>query len=97
MTLLYNRVALVGLGLVGSSLFHAMARHGLVRFADPAEAAACDAALQRHGVILRRVEEYGLPNCLRITVGDEAACRLVARTIGDFIAKTREGAEGRQG
>ncbi|MBC6406905.1 MAG: prephenate/arogenate dehydrogenase family protein [Rhodobacteraceae bacterium] len=29
MTFLYNRVALVGLGLIGSSLFHAMARHGL--------------------------------------------------------------------
>ncbi|MBC6406907.1 MAG: histidinol-phosphate transaminase [Rhodobacteraceae bacterium] len=86
----------------------ALARHGvpsdpscanfiLARFADPAEAAACDAALQRHGIILRRVEEYGLPNCLRITVGDEAACRLVAETIGDFVAKTRKGAKGHQG
>ncbi len=56
----------------------------LARFADEAEAAACDAFLQGQGLIVRRVSSYGLPNCLRITIGDEASCRRVAHAIGQF-------------
>ncbi len=56
----------------------------LARFADEAEATACDKYLQSQGLIVRRVAGYGLPNCLRITVGDEAACRRVAHAIGQF-------------
>ena len=56
----------------------------LVRFSDEAEAAACDAFLQHEGLIVRRVAGYGLPNCLRITIGDEAACRRVVHAIGQF-------------
>jgi histidinol-phosphate aminotransferase len=56
----------------------------LARFADQAEAEACDAFLQSKGVIVRRVAGYGLPHCLRITVGDEASCRRVSHAIGQF-------------
>lgn len=56
----------------------------LARFADEDEANACDAFLQSEGIIVRRVAGYGLPNCLRITVGDEASCRRVAHMIGRF-------------
>ncbi|WP_347312706.1 histidinol-phosphate transaminase [Defluviimonas sp. SAOS-178_SWC] len=56
----------------------------LARFADEAEAAACDEYLQSQGLIVRRVSSYGLPNCLRITIGDEASCRRVAHAIGKF-------------
>ena len=56
----------------------------LARFADEAEAAACDAYLQKQGIIVRRVAGYGLPNCLRITVGDESGCRRVAHAIAQF-------------
>ncbi|MCB2117409.1 MAG: histidinol-phosphate transaminase [Rhodobacteraceae bacterium] len=59
----------------------------LARFADDAEANACDAYLQAEGLIVRRVAGYGLPNCLRITVGDEASCRRVAHAIGQFKAR----------
>ena len=59
----------------------------LARFADETEAAACDAFLQSQGLIVRRVAGYGLPNCLRITVGDEASCRRVAHAIGQFKAQ----------
>lgn len=64
----------------------------LARFADAAEAEACDAYLQTQGLIVRRVSSYKLPNCLRITVGDEASCRRVAHVIGQFkaLAVTRE-------
>jgi histidinol-phosphate aminotransferase len=56
----------------------------LARFADTAEAEACDEFLKARGLIVRRVASYGLPHCLRITVGDEAACRQVAHAIGQF-------------
>jgi histidinol-phosphate aminotransferase len=56
----------------------------LARFADEAEALACDRHLQAQGLIVRRVAGYGLPTCLRITIGDEASCRRVAHAIGQF-------------
>ncbi|WP_278923083.1 MULTISPECIES: histidinol-phosphate transaminase [Pseudophaeobacter] len=59
----------------------------LARFADQAEAEACDLYLQQQGLIVRRVAGYNLPNALRITVGDEAACRRLVAAIRDFKAK----------
>jgi histidinol-phosphate aminotransferase len=56
----------------------------LARFASPDEAEACDAFLQGQGLIVRRVTSYKLPNCLRITVGDEAGCRRVAHAVAQF-------------
>lgn len=56
----------------------------LARFADAAEAEACDAHLKSQGLIVRRVAGYGLPHCLRITVGDESACRRVAHAVAQF-------------
>ncbi|TMV37872.1 aminotransferase class I/II-fold pyridoxal phosphate-dependent enzyme, partial [Thioclava sp. BHET1] len=64
----------------------------LARFADTAEAEACDAFLKSQGLIVRRVAGYGLPHCLRITVGDEAACRRVAYAVGQFKGR-QSGAE----
>ena len=61
-----------------------MANFVLARFASEAEAAACDEYLQSQGLIVRRVTGYKLPNCLRITVGDEPSCRRVAHAIGQF-------------
>jgi histidinol-phosphate aminotransferase len=61
----------------------------LARFADTAEAEACDAFLKGEGLIVRRVAGYKLPNCLRITVGDEPACRRVAHAIGRFMEGAR--------
>lgn len=56
----------------------------LARFGSEEEATACDAFLKKEGLIVRRVAGYGLPNCLRITVGDEPSCRRVAHLIGLF-------------
>lgn len=63
-----------------------MANFVLARFGSEAEAEACDEFLKRDGLIVRRVASYGLPQCLRITVGDEPACRRVAHMIGLFKA-----------
>lgn len=59
----------------------------LARFASAEEAEACDAWLQGEGLIVRRVSGYKLPNCLRITVGDEASCRRVAHAVTQFKAQ----------
>jgi len=56
----------------------------LARFADQQEAERCDEYLQSQGLIVRRVAGYKLPNALRITIGDEIACRQVATAIAAF-------------
>ncbi len=56
----------------------------LARFTDQAEAEACDDYLKTQGLIVRRVAGYNLPNALRITVGDEEACRRVVAAITEF-------------
>lgn len=81
-------------------LAEALAEHGvpsdtstanfiLARFASPEEAAACDAYLQSVGLLVRGVAGYKLPQCLRITVGDEASCRRVAHAVGQFMEQAR--------
>lgn len=45
---------------------------------------ALDAHLKSRGLIGRRVDGYGLPGHLRISVGDEEACRLVAEAVAAF-------------
>ena len=78
-------------------LAEALAEHGvssdtsmgnfvLARFASQAEAQSCDVYLQSQGLIVRSVVGYKLPNYLRITVGDESACRRVAHAVGQFKA-----------
>ena len=61
-----------------------LANFVLARFRDRAEAEACDLFLQSRGLIVRRVAGYGLPHCLRITIGDQASCEKVAAAVADF-------------
>ena len=48
-------------------------------------AQAADAFLLGHGIILRRMEAYGLPHCLRMTVGSEAANLAVIAALAEFL------------
>jgi histidinol-phosphate aminotransferase len=59
----------------------------LVHFPDePGRTAKdADAFLSARGLILRRVDAYGLPDALRLTVGDEEANRLVVEALRDFV------------
>ncbi len=59
----------------------------LAHFADEAEAAAAENHLQSNGILVRKTTSYGLPHCLRITIGDELACRSVATLLSEFKAK----------
>ena len=56
----------------------------LARFASPEEAQAFDAHLKTRGLIVRMVAGYNLPECLRITIGNEASCRRVAAAVAEF-------------
>jgi histidinol-phosphate aminotransferase len=44
-----------------------------------------DAFLTERGLILRRLEAYGLPDALRLTVGDAEANRLVVAALREFV------------
>ena len=53
----------------------------LVEFAD---ADAADAFLKSRGLIMRKMGGYGLPHCLRITIGSEAETRATAAALLDY-------------
>jgi histidinol-phosphate aminotransferase len=50
-------------------------------------AAKADAFLSQNGVILRAVASYGLPNCLRMTVGTEEQNRAAVSLIQKFMVQ----------
>lgn len=56
--------------------FPADAKHG---------AEAADAFLKSRAIIVRRVDAYGLPDALRITIGTEADNRAVAAALAEFL------------
>lgn len=45
-----------------------------------------DAFLTQRGLILRRVDSYGIPTALRLTVGTEEANRLVVASLAEFLS-----------
>jgi histidinol-phosphate aminotransferase len=61
----------------------------LVHFPDtPGRTAAdADAFLTQEGIVLRRVAAYGLPNALRMTIGDEEANRAVVAALAAFLGR----------
>ncbi len=58
----------------------------LLHFNSETQARAADRFLLGRGLILRAVGAYGLPQCLRLTVGTEEANCLVAAALKDFVA-----------
>ncbi len=58
----------------------------LADFDTPERARAADAALRHGGVIVRALGGYDLPHCLRITIGTDEECTLVAELLTRFMA-----------
>lgn len=56
----------------------------LVDFFTVERASAADAYLRQHGIIVRQVKSYGLPHCLRITIGTSEECSRVAEYLTEF-------------
>ena len=40
---------------------------------------------KQRGIIVRKVGAYGLPDCLRMTIGTEADNRAVVSALADFV------------
>ena len=49
--------------------------------------AEADAFLTKRGLVLRAVNNYGLPHALRMTIGTEEANRLVVEGLRDFMGQ----------
>ena len=94
----FQRVALIGLGLIGSSIARAVKQLGLkvtpsvanfvlIHFPlDKGKTAAdADAFLTKRGLVLRALGNYRLPHALRMTIGTEEANRLVVEALRDFM------------
>src|SRR5947209_8331800 len=60
----------------------------LIRFPKTSGRTAADADrfLTARGLVLRAVGAYGLPDCLRMTVGTEEANRLVVNALAEFVS-----------
>ena len=73
--------ALRGLGI---KVWQSEGNFVLADFATPARAEAANGFLRARGLIARLVGGYGLPHCLRITIGTAEECALVAEALGAF-------------
>ncbi|MEZ5775630.1 MAG: histidinol-phosphate transaminase [Hyphomicrobiaceae bacterium] len=79
------------LGAIGLKLTDSVCNFLLIQF--PTEkgltAPEADAFLKSRGIILRRMEGYGLPHALRMTVGTEEENRAVVEALTAFMAHKR--------
>jgi len=75
-------------GKLGLKAFPSVANFLLVEFPDDAKrgAKAANAFMQARGILLRPVAVYGLPRCLRITIGTEDEMRRLAASLAEFLA-----------
>jgi histidinol-phosphate aminotransferase len=80
---LTEEIAKLGLEVVPS-----VGNFVLIRFPKTAGRTAADADrfLTARGLVLRAVGAYGLPDCLRMTVGTEEANRLVVNALAEFVS-----------
>lgn len=58
----------------------------LMHFAAPKTASAADGFLQERGIVVRRMEVYGLPQALRLSVGDAEANHAVVAALKNYLA-----------
>jgi histidinol-phosphate aminotransferase len=74
---------------LGLQVTPSVANFVLIHFsgANGRTAAAADAFLTERGLILRRLDNYKLPNALRMTVGTEEANRLVVNALAEFMGR----------
>src|SRR3989440_2084941 len=75
------------IGKLGLTVTPSVANFVLIHFpVTPGRTAAdADAFLTKHGLILRRVQAYHLPNALRMTVGSEEANKLLVAALAEFV------------
>lgn len=70
----------------GFEVFPSAGNFVLVRFPDAWRCAAANDYLNTKGIIVRPVGGYGLPDCLRITIGTDDQNRAVLDALSEFAA-----------
>lgn len=70
---------------LGLTVYPSAANFILVDFGDESRAENTRLALKAKGILVRQVGSYGLPTCLRITIGTDAQMKLVIQGIKDYI------------
>lgn len=73
------------LGKLGLEIQPSVANFTLVSFPERKSAPAADAFLRSRGIIVRRMESYGLPRALRISIGDEQQNGALVAALTDFM------------
>ena len=75
------------IGKLGLKVTPSVANFVLIHFPEKGKTSAeADAYLTRRGLVLRALNNYGLPHSLRMTIGTEEANRLVVDGLRDFMA-----------
>jgi histidinol-phosphate aminotransferase len=76
---------------IGLTVTPSVGNFVLVHFPDEdgKRAADADAFLLSRGVVLRRMENYHLPQALRLSVGDEEANRVTVQALSEFMAQKK--------
>jgi histidinol-phosphate aminotransferase len=82
----YRPKLAAGLTAAGIKVWPSEGNFVLADFATQTRAEAADMHLRRRGVIARRVGGYGLPHCLRITVGTAEEVQAVIDALGEFMS-----------
>lgn len=78
---LSDEISKLGLNVVPS-----VGNFVLVHFTKDKTAAMADAYLQDHGLVVRRMDGYGMPNALRMSVGTEEANHALVTALKGFIS-----------
>ena len=78
-----------GIEAAGIKVWPSEGNFVLADFGAVAQADAADAFLRGRGIIVRKVAGYGLPHCLRVTVGTEDEIGLVIDALTAFMRQAR--------
>jgi len=78
-----------GIEAAGIKVWPSEGNFVLADFATTENANAADTFLRTRGIIVRKVGGYGLPQCLRITVGTAEEVNLVIEALGAFMRQPR--------
>ena len=86
----YRPKLTAGIEAAGLKVWPSEANFVLVDLATTQAANAADAFLRTNGIIVRKVGGYGLPHCLRVTVGTAAEVDLVVDAFAEFTRQARD-------
>jgi histidinol-phosphate aminotransferase len=85
----YRPKLAAGIAATGLKVWPSHANFVLVDLATTDAADAADAFLRTNGIIVRKVAGYGLPHCLRVTVGTAEEVGLVVDAFAEFMRQSR--------